>query len=637
MDLSTENVKHSQLSAAKESLQHIFSVPDIVRRTDEHINDGKLLLAHRGLADLEASRDQLMFELHKQGGGSNSSDAQLLQGYFSEVSKLSEALGKQLWLILQRTLITVRRDPTIIVAALRIIEREERTDDAWLKRKDITGFCPIGRPKRWKEKCMNILSDAIETKLEGCQLEQRAENKMWLVRHLEIIRRNTIDDLKVIKELCGPCFPPHYQIVKNYVKMYHTAISQHLLRLVEDPGLEGNEIVSLLSWIGGYYGPELMGHPGLAIEEGELGPLLSAEFVEQLEEAYLMTMRSNVKDWLAKSIDAERKDWSTSEKPPDADASGHYNTHMAMIVFQMIEQNLQVATGIGDGTLLKVVNLFLEELCLFATTYSGELQIYHDKHLEDRKQPPFYLHYMIANINGCATLADLAKTSLAKYLKSDSPSGAASAPVKAYQKISEEQGLLYLKEEVFTDIEQSVSNLITRSWLESDVHIETICITIEDYCEDLVHLRRPFFAQLMAMIYEQLIIAYVRQLVSPSRKIKFDPQNYKERKTAGEKIVKDSDHLYKTFKKLQKEGEQLQTEQLREVLPALAEVIKMQDTTLMSLEISGILHKFPDIKDDHIINLLQLRGDTSRAEAKQMMDSNVQRPPINRQTIMSKV
>lgn len=36
--------------------------------------------------------------------------------------------GKQVWIILQRTLNTVRKEPTQIVTALRIVEREERAD-----------------------------------------------------------------------------------------------------------------------------------------------------------------------------------------------------------------------------------------------------------------------------------------------------------------------------------------------------------------------------------------------------------------------------------------------------------------------------------------------------------------------------
>ena len=46
------------------------------------------------------------------------------------MERLSEELGKQLWFILSRTLDSIRLEPTVIVTALRIIEREER----WEKR-----------------------------------------------------------------------------------------------------------------------------------------------------------------------------------------------------------------------------------------------------------------------------------------------------------------------------------------------------------------------------------------------------------------------------------------------------------------------------------------------------------------------
>ena len=101
------------------------------------------------LTDLESSRDELLFELHKQQIQSptdakvrptNPSQIiyltatqlmvalQTIEQYFSELERLSEELGKQLWVILQRTTITIRTEPTIIVSCLRIIEREEKCD-----------------------------------------------------------------------------------------------------------------------------------------------------------------------------------------------------------------------------------------------------------------------------------------------------------------------------------------------------------------------------------------------------------------------------------------------------------------------------------------------------------------------------
>ena len=51
---------------------------------------------------------------------------QTVMHYFEDVENLSELLFKQLRLIMQRTMNTIRREPTVIVTVLRIIEREER-------------------------------------------------------------------------------------------------------------------------------------------------------------------------------------------------------------------------------------------------------------------------------------------------------------------------------------------------------------------------------------------------------------------------------------------------------------------------------------------------------------------------------
>ena len=40
------------------------------------------------------------------------------------------------------------------------------------------------RPKMWKSKCMSVLKMNVQERIEGNQLDVRAENKMWLVRHL---------------------------------------------------------------------------------------------------------------------------------------------------------------------------------------------------------------------------------------------------------------------------------------------------------------------------------------------------------------------------------------------------------------------------------------------------------------------
>ena len=36
-------------------------------------------------------------------------------------------------------------------------------------------------------------------RIEGCQMEDREQDKMWLVRHLEVTRQLVIENLRVVK------------------------------------------------------------------------------------------------------------------------------------------------------------------------------------------------------------------------------------------------------------------------------------------------------------------------------------------------------------------------------------------------------------------------------------------------------
>lgn len=80
-----------------------------------------------------------------------------LSPHLLQVQGLSDELAKQLWMVLQRSMVTVRRDPTMLVSVVRIIEREEKIDRRMVDRNKQSGFIPPGRPKRWKDKMFEVL------------------------------------------------------------------------------------------------------------------------------------------------------------------------------------------------------------------------------------------------------------------------------------------------------------------------------------------------------------------------------------------------------------------------------------------------------------------------------------------------
>uniref|UniRef100_A0A3B4AXY6 Uncharacterized protein n=1 Tax=Periophthalmus magnuspinnatus TaxID=409849 RepID=A0A3B4AXY6_9GOBI len=249
-DVKDAVVQHSQLASAVENLKNIFSVPEIVASTQQLIEQADLLQAHRKLMELESSRDDLMYEQFRMDS-KNTSDMHLISIYFEDVQGLSDELAKQLWMVLQRAMVTVRRDPTMLVSAVRIIEREEKIDRKMVDRKRQTGFIPPGRPKRWKDKMFQVLEGTVSTRIEGTQAVTREADKMWLVRLLEIMRKYVLDDLIIVQNLMVQCFPPHYN---TFNSLYHNAVSTRVTELAAED-LEANEIVSLFAcspcaWMG---------------------------------------------------------------------------------------------------------------------------------------------------------------------------------------------------------------------------------------------------------------------------------------------------------------------------------------------------------------------------------------------------
>nr|XP_033785593.1 exocyst complex component 3 isoform X1 [Geotrypetes seraphini] len=602
-------VHHSQLAAAVENLKNISSVPEIVRDTQNLIEQGKLLDAHQKLMDMECSRDDLMYEQYRMDS-KNTRDMKLIQIYFAEVQKLSEELAKQLWMVVQRSLVTVRRDPTLLVSVVRIIEREEKIDRRMLDRKKQTGFIPPGRPKQWKEKMFDILDKTVSVRIESTQADTRESEKMWLVRHLEIIRKYVLDDLTVVKNLAVQCFPPHYEIFKKFLDLYHQSLALRIQELAAEE-LEANEIVTLLTWVlNTYQSAEMMGNPELVpeVDVNSLQPLLSNDVINQLLSKYMSTLTSNIIGWLRKALETDRKDWEKNSEP-EADQDGYYQTTLPAIVFQMFEQNLQVATQISEDLKVKVLLLCLQQMSSFLIRYKEEAQSYKEEHLRNRQHPACYVQYMIAIINNCQTFKESIISLKRKYLRNDMEEGMLTnhSNMDMILETIAKEGCLSLLDEVFMDLEQHLNDLMTRKWLGGTNSVDTICVTIEDYFNDFAKIKKPYKKKMTIEAHRRVVVEYIKAIMQ--KRISF--KSAEERKDGAERMIKEAEQFKFLFNRLTA-GSEEDTDGLCDTIIAIAEVIKLTDPSLLYLEFSTLVSKYPDIRDDHIAALLAVRGDATR-------------------------
>ncbi|XP_076837349.1 exocyst complex component 3 [Brachyhypopomus gauderio] len=618
-DVKDAVVQHSQLASAVENLKNIFSVPEIVKETRDLIERGELLKAHRRLMDLECSRDDLMYEQYRMDS-KNSHDMNLIRAYFDHVQGLSDELAKQLWLVVQRALVTVRRDPTLLVSAVRVIEREEKIDRRMLDRKRQTGFIPPGRPKAWKNRMNQVLEGTVSARIESTQSETRDSDKMWLVRLLEITRKYVLDDLVVVKNLVVQCFPAHYDTFRMFFGLYRQALSARVQELAAED-LEANEIVSLLTWVlNTYQSTEMMGHPDLQPEcdVKQLEPLLPQDVVDRLLSEYMKTFTSNITGWLRKALETDKKDWHRDTEP-EADQDGYYQTTLPAIVFQMFEQNLQVAAQISEEFKEEVLKLCLKQMTSFLMRYREEVVAYKEEHLKERQLPQCYVQYMIAIINNCQTFKESINSLKRKYSQSTEPTPNDAAIEKTLNEVAKE-GCQFLLDEVFLDLENHLNDLLTRKWLTGCHAVDTICVTVEDYFNDFAKIKKPYNQEMTAEAHRRVVVEYLKAVVQ--KRITF--KNADERKDGAERMIKEAEQFNFLFKKLSSDED---TDWLCGSITAIAEVFKLTDPSLLFLEVSTLVSKYPDIREEHIVALLAVRGDASRDMRQTIVETLNQNKP----------
>ncbi|XP_066920385.1 exocyst complex component 3-like [Clytia hemisphaerica] len=622
--------RHAKLAKTNAHLSLIFNVPDTIKTTQELITNGKFLQAHKNIMELESTRDDLLFEVYKIKEETESEESiteSPIYTYFTGVQNLSDALCKQLLNIIQRTISAAKHQPTELVTSLRIVEREERLDHRAMEQEKKSKYMPPGRPKSWKIRCMAVIKKSIDERFDSNQIElseqMKSENKVWLARHLERMRKMMLDDLLNVKHLVWKCFPPSYEIFKNYIIMYHEAAS----RTLEDFALNQrsdrpNECVQLLNWINEYDGPDLLGHEKLkeyvAEFSDKLEPLLSVGVINSLMEKYVSTTRNNLLSYMAKMCERDSQDWYQA-KLPESDSETYFQTSLPVILFQMIDQNLQVGGFLESDVKLKILDVCIKCLTDFVQTYKEAVEGYRTKYYENRESVPFYDAYMVAICNNCLLIAEFSdrmKSELRQELGEetfgeDRVEGFKTL-IGGFQRLSQEICNILL-DGLVLDLKEFFGDLLTRKWLTSNSIINTIVCTVQDYANDYTHLKPSAFQYTMQQTEDRIIIEYVRSTLS--RRITC--RSTEERREAANQIVREAEQVAQLFNTLANLPEF--EESVCVVLKAVAEVIRLTNSDIVSLEISGLATKYKDFRSDHALALLAMRGDMGRSEILQLV------------------
>lgn len=408
-ELRDANARHGQYAAAMENLKHIFNISRTINETKAALDQGKLLVAHKNIMDLELARDELLFEVHKSDSPNKDYEKNLLVTFFIKVDELVTDLSSNMWFVIGRALEMVKGSesgsgPQELVSCIRIVEREERIDNYYIEKKNRgNAFMPPGRPRQWRKKTFEVLEKTVWSRVEGNQLEDRSLNKAWLARYLEVCRKVIVDDLQLARAAV-PCFPPDYQIYDRFVHMYHNCVCKRLREIASEQ-MEKSELVQLLSWIQIYGGEELLGNRRLQINTAALlddVPVLSRSTLNSLYDSFIEMTRNDMKNWLDKTLSAEKDDWNKHVRP-DEDNFGYFYSSLPNIMFGMLRDTVTLAKEISVEVIPSVINLTIEEFFVFANKYKDAFTAYRNKYFENRSNFREFTSTMIAIANNLQT------------------------------------------------------------------------------------------------------------------------------------------------------------------------------------------------------------------------------------------
>ncbi|KAJ7311957.1 hypothetical protein JRQ81_006280 [Phrynocephalus forsythii] len=604
--------RHAQLGSVVHMLPQLFSVHQLLSQAFDFLEGWHLLDAHAVLMTLESLRDEVLSQLHIHKL-LNSLHLASVESYFGGLLDLNESLAKHLWHVVAHGTRLVSEDPTLFVSALRIIEREERADAALLEKAHPLGYLPPGRPKCWRQRFFEVVQNTVVASLFQ-DIPSNFQSQQFL-RHLASMQNSILTELSIVKDHMVQCCPPHYDILTAFASMYHHGLASHLCHILTRD-LDKQEIFALLHWVIHVYpSSEMMAHPSLLpeVDVSVFGRLLPLDTVEYLEETYLGKVEASITEWMQKILEMEFEEW-LSEKEPDSDYQGCLQTSLPVMVMKMLDENIRAVSLISDSLQQKVHKMTLGRLEPFLSSLYEKLVEFGKGHQKATTTPKCYTSYVLATLNNCLAL----RTSIAvldrNKTSSLEPTVLPPSLSVALEKV-QKKAVKLLLEALLAELQPLFTQLPSHQWLTDESQLmSSICEVIDKHTKEFGR------TQTSVSVSEHLV---VNQYVGALLQKRMVCRNAEERNQMARRMVQDASWLKEFFSTLGLE----ENKQTLKVIVDLQELINLKDSSMLSLEVLGFMAKYPDVSDDHISILLDLRGDITkeiRHNVLEMVAQNLQ-------------
>ncbi|XP_061660300.1 exocyst complex component 3 [Syngnathoides biaculeatus] len=524
-----------------------------------------------------------------------------------DVELLYEALMREMWDVVRESLRQPSAGPNLGLVVL-VIQQEEHADVTWALREEskperdldvVPQIQQNHRPRRMKMKWREAVAEAADWSLPHPVDTQAGQ----LASYLEGLRSRMVDDLDAAKRNAVSIYPEEFFAFQVYVESYHQAVAKRMRTLTVDP-LQITDVYSLLDWFYNIYNRDVLGTIGTAtpINYAALEPILPQETVDQLETECLDIVKENVKKELTQILDDEERRWAHTLHIEE------YQSHLASSVIQRLKVDLDKSTSVNQFLGARVARFSLIGLADFLYSFQRKVEMFHETQAEFGDRGDGYVSRTIALVNSCPPLR-----SFVERCRQCDPQASEDSAKRANSSLDRiiNQSVRVLADRLFEHIRPFFDKMIKRKWLNHTDPFEAIEASIKQHFKKFRRMDPPPYLTLVSEVHRRVLVEYVRAIMRG----RLICTSSKMRKRMAFRLQDEAKQLKGLFKDLESSSSWLDS-----LICHLADIVLLEDTPSIQMEVAVLVKAFPDIRQKHVSTLLNIRGMMRQTERLEILN-----------------
>ncbi|XP_027704911.1 tumor necrosis factor alpha-induced protein 2 [Vombatus ursinus] len=512
-----------------------------------------------------------------------------------------EALYTLLWSAVLRV---VRRplenEPELLLQALNVILEQEQEDQRVAAEERGPSVLATTRPRHWLKRWQENVKDSVEERMtrppsaildgprpEGMEASsEAAQSFLYMGKTMK-------EDLLAVAQRLQPLYPAEFNVFCTYATCYHNYFSSQLTAMTQFE-LNDQDTSLLLLWVKNLYPNDIINHPKLSeeLQAAGLGSLLPPKKTRKLEVDYISNETANVQELMMRGLALEVERWSEDEEPMNLE--GYFHSELPIDIIQIISAAQVKADTRALGEQMKP--LLMAKFSSFLKSYQ---QAFAD--FTEKSKPKHYRATIMANINNCLTFRTY----------TDKESKAMEKDLSSYifhpLREIEQSGFNILLQNLFLALKSLFKRLTQTRWATHEETVAEIIKITSDCLPEFKALRKRYQEDIMEAIHLYLVKEYIIRL--SKRRL----------------VLRTADLQLNLADQISADAKNIQcfcaqngspAAWLEPALPTLAEIIRLQDTSAIKIEVATFASRFPDFSKGHLGAILTIKGNLSNSEIK---------------------